>query len=118
MKKDNDFLKLKKDLDDSRTEEDILKFLILLVKKFSFDKYKDIFYSNPYYRALLPDIKKDVFREILFLRDSLMAEVENIDNQLKIIDNPNSEKLKELKRDCISLIYEVDEKYREIDSLK
>ena len=104
------------ELSNSRTEEDILKYLIQIVKAFGVREYREVF-LNPYYKSLVPDIKKEVLKEISFLRESLVSEIDAIDIELKKVDNENFDKLKDLKKDCISLIYEIDEKQKDIENL-
>ncbi len=107
---------LLEELDNSRTEEDILNCLIQIVKAFGVREYREVF-LNPYYKSLVPDIKKEVLKEIKFLRESLAGEIDAIDTELKKVDNENINKLRDLKRDCISLIYEIDEKQKDIENL-
>lgn len=116
MARKKEFKVLKQELSNSRTEEDILKYLIQIVKAFGVREYREVF-LNPYYKSLVPDIKKEVLKEISFLRESLSNEVDAIDIELKKVDNDNLEKLKDLKRDCLSLIYEIDEKQKDIENL-
>ena len=49
---------------------------------------------------------------------TITKEIEIIESDLKKIGSKDSEKeLKNLKKDCLSLIYEIDERKKEIDSL-
>lgn len=106
------------ELNNSKTEEDIIKYLIKIVKGFNVYEYKDIVFNNPFYKSLIPDIRSNVIEEILFLRQSLIDEINGIDIELKKVDNDDMKKeLKGLKRDCISLIYEIDERQKDIDNL-
>jgi hypothetical protein len=106
------------ELNDSKTEEDIIKYLIKIVKGFNVYEYKDLVFTNPFYKSLIPDIRSNVIEEILFLRKSLIDEIDGIDIELKKVENDDmKEKLKELKRDCMSLIYEIDERQKDINSL-
>ena len=107
-----------KELNNSKTEEDIIKYLIKIVKGFNVYEYKDIVFTNPFYKSLIPDIRSNVIEEILFLRKSLIDEIDGIDIELKKVENDDmKEKLKGLKRDCMSLIYEIDERQKDINSL-
>ena len=106
------------ELNNSKTEEDIIKYLIKIVKGFNVYEYKDIVFTNPFYKSLIPDIRSNVIEEILFLRKSLIDEIDGIDIELKKVENDDmKEKLKGLKRDCMSLIYEIDERQKDINSL-
>ncbi len=106
------------DLKKSLTEEEILKHLILLVKGFDPHQYREVIYSNPYYKSLIPDIQKDIIEELEKISNSITREIETIESDIKKIGNKDSEKqLKNLKKDCLALIYEIDERKKEIDSL-
>lgn len=106
------------ELNNSKTEEDIIKYLIKIVKGFNVYEYKDIVFTNPFYKSLIPDIRSNVIEGILFLRQSLIDEIDSIDIELNKVENDDlKEKLKSLKRDCISLIYEIDERQKDIDNL-
>ena len=117
MGRKRDFNRLIKELKDSKTEEEILDYLIKLVKAFNLSEYTEVIHSNPYYKSLIPDIKPVVITDISKIRKDIVNEIEKIDKDLKKVSNEDSDKLKELKRDCISLIYEIDEKEREINNL-
>jgi|APGre2960657373_1045057.scaffolds.fasta_scaffold10887_5 hypothetical protein len=106
------------DLKKSLTEEEILKHLILLVKGFDPHQYREVIYKNPYYKSLIPDIQKDIIEDLEKISFSITKEIEIIESDLKKIGSKDSEKeLKNLKKDCLSLIYEIDERKKEIDSL-
>ena len=75
-------------------------------------------YKNPYYKSLIPDIQKDIIEDLEKISFSITKEIEIIESDLKKIGSKDSEKeLKNLKKDCLSLIYEIDERKKEIDSL-
>jgi len=105
------------DLNDARTEDDILRHLIFIAKGFEVSLYKHIF-SNPYYKTLLSDVKKSVMDDLDWLKSSISEEIAAIDDAVgKEATEETKEKLKELRRDCISLIYEVDRKMLEIKNI-
>ena len=112
-----DLSKLLSELSKLKTEESILECLIRIVRGFNPSEYKDVVFSNPYYRSLLPEIKDFVFKEISVLKNSISEEIDGIDIELKKVDNENEKTLKELKKDCLSMIYEIDERLKEIQSL-
>ena len=116
-RKPKDINLLLENLKNSLTEEEILKHLIELVKKFDPYQYKEVIYNNPYYKSLIPDVKPVVINDIYKIRKDIVNEIEKIDKDLKKVKNEDSDKLKELKRDCISLIYEIDEREKEINKL-
>jgi hypothetical protein len=117
-RKPKDIKPLLDNLKKSLTEEEILKYLIELVKGFDPFQYKEVIYSNPYYKSLIPDIQVDIINDLEKVKNSIVKEIEKIESDLKKIGNKDSEKqLKSLKKDCLALIYEIDERKKEIDSL-
>jgi hypothetical protein len=72
--------------------------------------------SNPYYKDLLKDIVKDVLFDLKKLKKVVEEEILSIDDVLK--KEGDSIKLRELKGDCLSLSYEIDNKILDIKSLK
>ncbi len=100
-----------------KTEESILECLIKIVRGFNPSEYKELVFHNPYYKSLLPEIKDFVLKEISVLKNSVSEEIDGIDIELKKVDNKNKKTLKELKKDCLSMIYEIDERLKEIQSL-
>ena len=103
------------ELKSANTEEDITKQLTLIVKRFSVPMYKEMVMSNPYYRDLFIDIKEDVLLDLERLKETINEEIKSIDKELRKDLAPL--KLKELKGDCISLLYEVERKILEIESI-
>ena len=101
-------------LKSSKTEDEILSHLTFMVKGFNISLYKDILLSNPYYKSLLEDVKEDVLFDLNKLKEVIEEEILSIDDVLKKED---SIKLRELKGDCISLSYEIDNKIIDIKSL-
>jgi hypothetical protein len=116
-RKPQDISPLLVELKNSLTEEDILKHLIELVKKFEPNQYKDVIYDNPYYKSLIPDIQSDIKSELDKISQSIQTEIKGIESELKKVSITEAKELKKLKRDCLALIYEIDERKREIDSL-
>lgn len=105
-------------LKNSFTEEDILKNLVHLVKLYKQEQYREIIYSNPFYKSLIPDIQKEILEDLDKVAKSINDEISAIDIDLKKIGNKDSEKqLKSIKKDCLSLIYEIDERKKEIEML-
>lgn len=117
-RKPKDINPLLEKLSKSLTEEEILKHLIELVKGYDPYQYKEVIYNNPYYKSLIPDIQVDIIDDLENVKNSIVKEIEKIESDLKKIGNKDSaEQLKNLKKDCLALIYEIDERKREIDSL-
>lgn len=106
-------------LETSRTEEDIVENLTKIVKNFSINQYSEKVLSNPYFKSLIPDVKKIILEEMNYFKDSIKEEITEIDNELKNPINSNSfDKLKSLRRDCVSLLYEIEQREKEIKLLQ
>ena len=103
------------ELKSSNTEEDITKQLTFIVKGFGVSMYKEMVLSNPYYKDLFIDIKEDVLFDLEGLKKTINEEIKSIDTELR--KDLAIFKLKELKDDCISLLYEVERKISEIKSI-
>lgn len=116
-RKNKDINPLLVELKNSLTEEDILKHLIELVKKFEPIQYKEVIYGNPYYKSLIPDIQTEIKSELDRIGKSIQKEIDTIEFDLKKVSITEAKKLKKLKIDCLALIYEIDERKKEIDSL-
>ena len=106
----------------SQTEEEAFNNLKNILKQCSTNEYKKDITSNPFFKSLLPDVIESVYSDIKVLEESLYKELKNIDKELVKIENdkeffPQVKRLKELKRECISLIYEIDERKKELNSL-
>lgn len=105
-------------LEKSTTEEEIVKNLTKIVKGYNVSLYKTRILSNPYYKSLIPDVKNEVRREISQIRESIIEEIEEIDKELNKSNNSYIDKLKELRRECVALLYEIDEREKDINHLK
>ncbi len=106
-------------LEKSKNEEEVYQNLKKILKESNSKFYKNKILENPYFRSLIVDVKEDVLNEISLIREALNEEVKSIDSEIfKLLSkdnkNPDIDKLKELKRDCISLVYEVDERRKDI----
>lgn len=103
------------ELKSANTEEDITKKLTFIIKGFSVPMYKEMVLSNPYYKDLFIDIKEDVLFDLEKLKKTINEEIQSIETELRKDLAPL--KLKELKDDCISLLYEIERKISEIESI-
>lgn len=101
-------------LRSSKSEEEIFGYLTFIVKGFCVSLYKDIILENPYYSDLFLDIRKDVLLDLQNLRETIEEEMKSIEEEMEKTAQPE---LKALKGDCLSLIYEVDRKIIEIESI-
>ena len=60
----------------------------------------------------------NIINDLENVKNSIVKEIEQIESDLKKIGNKDSsEQLKNIKKDCLALIYEIDERKKEIDSL-
>jgi hypothetical protein len=102
-------------LKSANTEEDITRQLTFIVKGFSVPMYKEMVLSNPYYKDLFIEIKEDVLLDLEKLKETINEEIKSINKELRKDLAPS--RLRELKDDCISLLYEVERKISEIKSI-
>jgi cystathionine beta-lyase family protein involved in aluminum resistance len=105
-------------LHKSKDEEEVIKNLKIIIKSFNISLYKELILSNPYFSSLIIDIKDDILIEITTLRDDIKSKIHLINDQLSKQSNQKDFiKLKDLKRQCIKLLFELDKRIREVDSL-
>lgn len=105
-------------LEKSTTEEEVFKRLTDLVKGFNVSLYKDRILSNPYYKSLIPDVKREVKRDISNIKETILEEIREIDKEISKSNSLYIDKLKDLKGECISLLYEIEDREKEINYLK
>ena len=122
MSKSEEFNFLIEKLESSKNEEEVYQNLKRLLKESNSKYYKSEILENPYFKSLVVDVRKDVLDEISIIRDSLTKEIKSIDDEIiKLLaedkNSPNIDKFKSLKRDCISLIYEIDDRKKDIITL-
>lgn len=105
---------------NAKTEEEVTKKLLKIVKSFGVDYYKSDVFSNPYFKSLIPEIGEEVISELYKIRKSLKEEVKAIEEEIKILkknkDKDVIKKLKSLRIDCELLISELDSRIEEISS--
>lgn len=118
MDREKELEKVIERLENSTTEEEIVKNLTKIVKGYNVSLYKNRILSNPYYNSLIPEVKIEVRKEILQIRESIVDEIKEIDKELSKSNNSYIDKLKELRRDCVALLYEIDEREKDINHLK
>jgi predicted component of type VI protein secretion system len=122
MKDKETFEELFQILKSSQNEEEVISNLKSILKHCSIDEYKHSILENPYFKSVLPDVRDSVCTDIDLIREALNKEIKEIDSELgkiikKVEFSEQIQKLKELKRDCISLIYEIDERKKDLNSL-
>lgn len=105
-------------LKSSNTEDEVLINLKSIIKTFSVDLYIREVMDNPYFKGLVPDIKDEVIDEMSVIRTTIREEIYNIDKELiKSMSQNDYQKLKGLKRECIHLLKELDNKKIDLDRL-
>lgn len=122
MSRKEEFSFLLEQLESSKNEEEVYQNLKRILKESNSKFYKNKILENPYFKSLVVDVRKDVLDEISIIRDSLTKEIKSIDDEIiKLLsedkNSPNIDKFKSLKRDCISLIYEIDDRKNDIITL-
>jgi len=122
MSKKEEFNFLFEELENSKNEEEVYKNLKRLLKESNSKFYKNKILDNPYFKSLVVDVREDVLDDISVIRKSLTEEIKLIDAEILILlskdkNNPNIDKFKSLKRDCISLVYEIDDRKKDIVNL-
>jgi hypothetical protein len=96
-------------------EEQVILNLKRIIKGFNVSSYKERLLSNPYFSSLVSDIKGDILEEINLVKRNIEDEIEIINKELANTTNHiDFNKLKELKRDCISLLYEVNDRINDL----
>ena len=122
MSKSEEFNFLIEKLESSKNEEEVYQNLKRLLKESNSKYYKNKILENPYFKSLVVDVREDVLNEISTIRKSLEKEIKSIDDEIIRLlsedkNNPNIDKFKSLKRDCISLIYEIDDRKKDLITL-
>jgi predicted DNA-binding protein (UPF0278 family) len=117
-----EFSYLLEKLENSKTEDEVYSNLKMLLKESSSKLYKHKILENPYFRSLIPDVREEVISDINLIRDALKEEIKSIDEEIvKLLSrdetNRHIDKFKELKRECISLVYEIDERRKDLNNL-
>ena len=105
-------------LNTSQNEDEVLTTLKKIVKTFSVDIYRELIMSNPYFKSLIPDIKSEVIDEMSTMKSTIKDEIYNLDKELiKSMSQSDFLKLKGLKRECIYLLNELENRRIDLDNL-
>ena len=102
-------------LNSLNNEEDIIKQITYIIRKFYPHMYSNQILSNPYYKDIFIEIKEEVINDLLDLKDSINNEISSISNDM--INHSEIDELGKLRDYCKSLLHEVDRKILEIKSL-
>ena len=122
MSKKEEFNYLLEKLQNSKTEDEVYSNLKRILKESNTHLYKDIILENPYFKSIVKDVRQEVLNDIELIRDTLKKEIESINEEIdklseKDINNIHINKFKSLKRECVSLIYEIDERKKDLINL-
>lgn len=99
----------------SSNEEEVIINLKRIIKSFNVSSYKERLMDNPYFSLLISEIKGDILFEIGLVRDNIELEIRNIDDTLSKPINVNDfNRLKDLKRECIGLLYEINNRINDL----
>lgn len=125
MSKREDYERILSELKSSQNEEQIVDNITKIVKGFTSEFYKNDLFENSYFRSLLFEIKDDIIDELKVIKRTLQEEILAIDNEIvklndsgvSLVNDPNISKLKHLKKDCILLIKELDDRLDDLELL-
>lgn len=104
------------ELKNSYTEEDIIDVITKIVKRFSSDIWREMIFSNPYFKSLFEDIQSTILDDLDGIRNSILKEIDSIDKEIRS-GNVDVHKFIQLKVECQLLLMEVDFKIEELKSI-
>lgn len=105
-----------KELKNSYTEDDIINVITKIVKRFNSDLWREMIFSNPYYKSLFEDIQSDILYDLDGIRNSILKEIDSIDKEIRG-GKVDVHKFIQLKVECQLLLMEVDSKIQELKSI-
>lgn len=122
MGKRKDYELILSDLKSAQNEEDVIENITKIIKGFSSDYYKNDLLENPYFKSLVPEIKETIMSELEDIKSSLREEIRAIEEELSTlnkkgitsISDESISKLRELKKDCVVLIKELDDRLEDL----
>lgn len=120
MGKREDYELILNDLKSAQNEDDVVKHITKIIKVFSSDYYKNDLYENPYFKTFIPDVKEDVVFELEEIRKTIKDEIKAIEDELlglngiSLIKDKDISKLKNLKKECVILIKELDNRLEDL----
>jgi hypothetical protein len=110
--------KLIEDLDrlhTSENEEQITEYIKKILKGYNTITYKHIIMSNPYFKSLINDIKSDIIDEIEHMKNMLSIEIENLNKELSNTTSKEEfTKYKNLRRECVFMLNELDNRQKDL----
>jgi hypothetical protein len=99
----------------SSTEDEVIETLKRIMKNFASTDYKAIIMINPYFKSLVLDLKGDIIKEMTLMMDLIKIEIENLNDQLsKVSSTADFLKLKDLRRECVFLLTELEARQNDL----
>ena len=125
MTKREDYERILSELKSAQNEQEVIDKLTKIIKGFTSDFYKSDLYENSYFKSLLFEIKDDIYKELIQIKSTLNEEIVAINNEISklnddgitSINETNISKLRQLKKDCILLIKELDDRLNDLYQL-
>ncbi len=125
MNKREDYERVLSELKSAQNEEEVIISITKIIKGFSSDYYKIDLYENPYFKSLIPDVSVVIITELQEIRITLKDEIKAIEDEIfklnsqgiTSIKDKDISKLRDLKKECILLIKELDERIKDLSFL-
>jgi len=122
MSKREDYEHLLSELKSAQNEEEVITNITKIIKGFTSDYYKNDLYENPYFKSFIPEVKEVISTELSTIKSTINEEIKSIDGEiLKLnqqgitsIKDPDYSKLRQLKKDCLILIKELDNRLEDL----
>ena len=125
MSKREDYVHLLSELKSAQNEEEVITNITKIIKVFTSDYYKNDLYENPYFKSFIPEVKEVISNELFEIRLTIKEEINAIEDEIfklnslgvTSIKDPDISKLRDLKKECILLIKELDERIKDLKFL-
>jgi hypothetical protein len=122
MSKREDYVHLLSELKSAQNEEEVITNITKIIKGFTSDYYKNDLYENPYFKSFIPEIKEIITSELSQIKYTLKEEISAINNEIMglnskgitSINDPDISKLRQLKKECLILIKELDNRLEDL----
>lgn len=122
MSKREDYDHLISELKSAQNEEEVITNITKIIKGFTSDYYKNDLYENPYFKSFIPEVKEVISTELSTIKSTINEEIKSIDGEiLKLnqqgitsIKDPDYSKLRQLKKECLILIKELDNRLEDL----
>ena len=102
-------------LHTSESEDQIIECIRKILKGYSTITYKHILMPNPYFKSLITDIKPDIIQEIEHMKDMISIEIQNLNKELSNTSNQKDFiRYKKLRRDCVFMLNELDNRQKDL----